>query len=653
MLRAVYWFVVPGVLEIPTGEAITPSMLVWCCRIIGVIFTVLFLVLLSSTVLSFIFNDKFQYKLMRFRLDLTIDMRKNKEYLYDMKVVRNSENGEPIPFLFNDRFTHQFVEGASGTGKTSTVLLKMIWNDLVKKYDNQLLRHRAYKKMIEEGKALLVEEPNGKINPEHIQALPGYEKELAKIKEKYLDCGYTCVGPDTDMSEQIIEFCEILGFEDLIDLFDPETVDGHFKPNFKGINPYHLPDDIKEWDYAIEVATRAKMVGDVLESIFDETGSSDTYFKNVNETCTKNIGTILMVGFPIVEHREPTLRDLAKCLLKFDSVNKYVKAVENKYEGMKNPFQESIDFCKVELNIKNKAGQELFAHARGLRNILNILLAIPNIADAICYDDCVDFKRSLEEGRIALVNYGTKFGGGIAKGIGLLYMMLLHNEVKKRNFKGFLIPHFEVIDEFSMLIHPMWEETITFLRKYKVAATFAFQSNAQFAKTEYTKYMGKVIQGVGQMIIFGRLDHESGKIFSEIAGEEMVTMLQNSVSQNSLLSDSPSYTEQVREMQTAESYADVSSLRNKQFLEVHVFPIYNSTVLPPVLGKTFFVTEKEKNSVKKDIVDFSDVIENYGDVLVNRPVSEQKLKELGLKNGGFEFGINENISDDGIITQDV
>ena len=193
-----------------------------------------------------------------------------------------------------------------------------------------------------------------------------------------------------------------------------------------------------------------------------------------------------------------------------------------------------------------------------------------------------------------------------------------------------------------ILIHSIWEEAITFLRKYKIASTFAFQSMSQFAKNSYTQYMGKVVQGVGQMIIFGRIDAEGSRIFTEIAGKKNVEVIQKTITQTSLLSDDPQYSTSERSNPTQENYIDASNLRNTSFLEAHVYPVKNGTVYPPVLGKLNFVTKKEKNKIKMKIrmkkqYDWEKYVSDIGSFINNQPVESEKLNEEGIVVGEFEY----------------
>lgn len=637
--------IVPALMSIQTDEAITPSMIIWSGRFALLLVFVFWAFIFYMNVKNIVQNEEIMQKLIKFKISDAIDMREDKEYCYDQVVIRDSESGEKIPFYYKDRFMHQFFLGSSGTGKTSAGLLKMIWNDLKQKYINRNQRWKCYKEMLKKKEAYLVPDKNGNINPENIIAFPKFEEKLKEIKIKYPDCGYTCIGPDEDLSEEVIKYCKLFGFDYI--LCDPTVTNGKYKEGFRGMNPYHISDGLAYEDWLIEVASIAAMIADDLQAVFEESGATDVYFSGVNKTCTVHVSRILMAAMPYSdEHREPLLTDLSQILYDFTRIEKYVHIVKEKYgTDSKCPFYTDIDYAEKSMIGKRdpKLAEKVYMEANGLRNILDQLLQLPNIKKAMCSKNPIDFKENLDKGGIVLLNYGLKYGKNVARGFGLLFIMSFHNEVKKRNFKDpALIPHFEVVDEFSLLIHSLWEEGITLLRKYKVASTFAFQSMSQFAKNDYTQYMGKVVQGVGQMIVFGRIDAEGSKIFSEIAGKKNVDVIQKTITQTSLLSDNPTYSMSERSNPTQENYIDASELRNTSFLEAHVYPVKNGTVYPPVLGKLYFVTDKEKKRTKIEVQNtkqhnWNNYVSDVGLFINNKPVDDKKLEIEGTIVGEFEF----------------
>ena len=145
-----------------------------------------------------------------------------------------------------------------------------------------------------------------------------------------------------------------------------------------------------------------------------------------------------------------------------------------------------------------------------------------------------------------------------------------------------------------------------------------------------TRYMGKVIQGVGQIITFGRLDSESSKTYSELSGKEEVDIKQTTVTQTSLLSDNPSYQEGERVTRQREAYRDVSELRNLNFLEANVYTVRDAKVLPPILGKLYFVTNKEINRIKVKEEKWNDYVIDSDEFLANKPVSLERLSKEGI-----------------------
>lgn len=641
------FIVIPNILSIKPGEEITASMLIWTCRIMLALVVVLCFFLLKLNVWDFINTDVIMNKIMDFNIKQVYDDRDNRENLYDQRIIREINTGEIIPFLYEDRFTQQIIQGSSGTGKTSTGVNKIIWGDFVTKYNNQTKRWAEYQKMLKNNEAVLLPSSDGSINPEKIEAFPEYREKLENIRHKYMNCGHTIIGPDEDLANGCLKFCKKFGYKYY--LCDPTTDDeGNHKPNFKGINPYHISNGLSYRRYIQEVPTVSSLVSDALKAVFEESGSTDVYFSGVNSTLTVHISNIIIAGMPYVENREAKLTDLRRILLDFSRIKPCLDAVIQHFGGEEdNEFAGDIDYVKTSMLGDEKLREKLHHEANGLRNTLDLLLQIPEIREALCSDDPIDFKEVIDEGGIVFVNYGYKYGKTVAKGFGLFYVMMFHNEIKKRDSDDkFLTPHFEIVDEFSMLMHSLWEETITWLRKYKLASTLCFQSNAQFEKNELTKYMGNVIQGVGQIIAYGRIDLKGGEILGNLAGKELVDVLQNTVSQNSMLSENPTYSESVRNTPTREAYIDVSELRNTDFLVVTVFTIHKGKTLPPQQGKMFFVTEKEMEKVKITNFKWDKYISNNENYLIDAPVSAETLQKNGISIGEYTFGENDDKVDE-------
>lgn len=630
--------VAPKILSVKPNEAWTAGMLVWSVRLIIILAAAIVAIILEINIRRILNSRELINNIVNFSYLRVVDTRTNKNYLYDQEICRDLKTGKIIPFYYNDRFMHQFFQGSSGTGKTTAALLKMIWYDLKQKKINQYKRYEEYVKMLDAGEAFLLRE-DGKVRPDNIKAYAGYEEKLEKIKETYPDLGYTIIAPDTDIQEKVIPFLKIFDFD--YTLCDPETNNGVFKKNYQGINLLHVTEGLSFNDMIVSINQKANLAADVLQAVFEESGSKDAYFNSVNSSCTLHVNIVLMAAMPLLEKREATFIDFRYALNDF-KLERYVNALEAKYGKGRNvnPFDENIQWIKTNTMGDTKLRDKWIQESNGLRNMVDILLGMPGIKQTLCSEDPIDFKRVLDNGEIVFLNYSIESGKTIAKGFGLSYVMSFIDEIKKRNFHGFLIPHFVVVDEFSQLMHSCWEDPIALHRKYRIAYTFSFQSNAQFMKNDFTRYMAEIIQGVGQMTVFGRTDANAGKIFGAISGKEAVDMIQDTVTQTSLLSDNPAYSESQRITESREEYIDAADLRNRNFLEVTVYPIKNGNVFPPVLGKLNFLTEKEKNDIPEEYFDFEKYIKDDEMILLNQPI------EVTTTKGEYEFGFEETNPDE-------
>ena len=136
-LQPVYSFlwgiIVPHVIQMTTNEIFSEKMLLSMSRIALLIPMLLVIAILFGNILPLIYTDTTKSKLETFKLKHHIDVRKNKENLYDMNIVKDLKTGEYITIRENDRFTPTVVNGVSGTGKTSSTMIVSIYKDIKKK----------------------------------------------------------------------------------------------------------------------------------------------------------------------------------------------------------------------------------------------------------------------------------------------------------------------------------------------------------------------------------------------------------------------------------------------------------------------------------------------------------------------------------------
>ena len=251
-LYSVTWsLVVPFVIKsVPVNAAMTRRMVVLLAYLAeGAIFSGA--VVLLYRVVEPILKSKMTWRSIEiFKLRHVVDLRKNAEYSYDFRALTDLETGKQIVIKEQDRFVQTEINGASGTGKTSSIFLNGIWGDLNVKFKNREARREQFAKMISDGRATL-KWPLSEFDERAVIACGRNEKELKKnqkeidaVRAKYPDCGMTIVAPNPDLNEAVLRMAQARGFE--VNVLDPVNSYGGWKncARERSINPFYLPDGL-------------------------------------------------------------------------------------------------------------------------------------------------------------------------------------------------------------------------------------------------------------------------------------------------------------------------------------------------------------------------------------------------------------------------
>ena len=599
--------ILSGILLIEPDKLFTVKMLMLLGYAGILVVMGLICVVLYSQLEPLLTSKTLKRQIELFKLSHVLDAREDREYKYDINTIKNLESGLPITVKERDRMNQMEINGASGTGKTTSIFFPVIEKDADQKLKNREKRQEELLKLIQSGRATIQGPikvfkesaiiPKGKTKAE----LERSKKAIAKVRKKYADCGMTIVAPNASLVMEIIKIMRARGFR--VNVLDP-VGDYSMYENVStvGINPFYVPLGLSEEERVIYISQAASVFAEVLIATNQMNGAaSDVYFTDISLSVSSNIATVVMLARNI-EGKQAYIDDIQNCISNFENIRPYLQIIQKHYgrnvtqsfvneDTKKNPYYQQLLFISQEL--LGAGSKEMFSQARGLRNLINKVLQDTRIKTKLSEKDegRIDFDAMLRDNEITVVNTAIELGKSASTAFGLFFILLHKVSVLRRPMET-RTPHFLWIDEASQYMHPCYEDMISLYRQYGVAVAITLQSLTQTEKSSATAYLKNVFLGAGTHIVFGRLSAEEMKLYSEMGGILREDVEQKSYSTNSILTKDPSYTESVRKTPSISNVLEGSDLRLLDFQELTIFTINNGRVLPGQLARVFFIKEE-------------------------------------------------------------
>ena len=472
---------------------------------------------------------------------LTISGNKKNDGTFSCDTVIGTAKGTAIPIVVSEkkRYESTLVQGATGTGKTATVLLPMSALDLEKKFFfreyakkigySMLKRGVAYmngpydNKYINRNFTLSMLRPkNGMENEFESEVSPLVQyKDNATGNTTYRNLGITIVENDGNFISQFIGVANNFDIDVLsIDPASPETT--------LSINPFAIPDPAKV----------ASIIADVLMAMYgsDSKGSSDPFFTQVTMDAFQNLSILLKEMYPILHNGEmASLEDMLELLYNFDAVEemteemKKIPELEQKYKLLIRYFEKN--FYKPSLNIngyeipgtKGSGRKDTEKFLYGAITQLNNLIRNPGLKAALCgKKNVIDFDKALENGSV-ITACSRKGDLGIiqAKAFGMFFILQFQDAVlRRKGNEDSRTPHFLYIDEFPEYITKDMEVMFTLFRKYRCGVTVAIQNLSQLEKSNTKYYRQVVLANTKTQIVFGDTVREDSEYWSSAFGME-------------------------------------------------------------------------------------------------------------------------------------
>lgn len=630
VMRLIIPLVTPLTLRIPISSEVTVPMVISLTRTIIVLFSFIpsvgaFLMLRNIVGEKYNRDAILKYKIMKY-----LDLRKNKKYKYDFSVVTNLATGKVYTVKEKDRTLHGFADGTTGTAKTSSVLSQAICDDLDQKVFNENHQRRMCYEYLSHGDFKTTHYFNDiTFSINYIQPVCKKDQNSSKKLEKtYHDLKYVsqtiginCIAPNAAFADEVYEMASSRGFP--VNRIDPILTAGNQqKTDFIGFNPLYISPSLSGVARDVDITNKATIFADVLQCLYEASGSGDAYFISLNNSVTIAICKLLMLTFSVIHRRQPNPGDVQLCINDFSLCEPYLKVLTDQFGDNGNPINSQqreiaedrvrYDIHTQQRNINCGLWQDvytlikndllgpnrdnMFDRANGLRLQINNFLNHPLIRRVLCCDKTIDLDKALENGEITIVNYALELGKSVSTAFGLFYLLSLSKAVLRRPGKeDSRTLHMVYIDELSFLLHPALEEFFTIFRQYRVGNFVAFQTLDQMDKSQTTKYLRGVLLGnCAHQIVFGRVSPSEMQIYESMGGKISKPIEQTSISETSMTAENPSYSYSTRQTEQLGNLIEGHEIRNRDFQEVTFYTVNDNSPVPPFAGKVHFLDSKKR-----------------------------------------------------------
>lgn len=605
-----YDIFVPLIGGIKVTEEMTAAKIIGLAYIATFIPTILVSILLFYIATKWTSLSKEFIKLIEnFRLFKVFDPALRSKHEYVFKAVKNIEDGETIIIDQKDRQMHTAIIGATGTAKTSSVLLPSILSDLKVRTTNKEALKKAMRHYVEKGLFIITRpfddadfsasyfKPNLAYKPTLLDRIIGRTPEVVYdyLLKKYEIAGQTILAPEESLTDDAYDLFTAYG--EKVNRVDPKMIDGKLKPGFKGMNILYISPKMPDWSVDRERVRRATLLADVMQIMFEMGGKSDPYFASVNRIATTTIALLLQLTYPTLKGRQPNLIDVQEHL---DDFKRLITPTDHLFPGGAIT-DKNRKYLWLYDNIRNfflGAGAETFEqHARGLKVQFSLFLADDYIRNLVAAKEVIDFDEILANNELTVVNIELPEIGPInSPALGLFFSVNMTNAVLRRPGNEWSRSfHVWRIDEFPIVVTPSMEQAFTLFRKFKVAMEVALQTLDQMEKTPYLKYLKSVIlNSTANQIVFGRANISEMETYSALSGmfDDYVEM--EGITETSLFTENPTMSINTRKTKTKAFINEQSDIRNRDFQEITYFYTRRGSIMQPVHGKVEFIKKKDK-----------------------------------------------------------
>ena len=460
-------------------------------------------------------------------------------FMCNAHICIDDQTGKPAVIPEKKRFEAVLVEGATGTGKTATIVEPMCAMDLERKYFFREVSKKLAFNALKGGLATLrVPYSNEFMNKtftlsyikpkdSRINEYKNYVKDMLKYVDPatnemyYRGVGFTLVAPDNACIERVRKVAA--AYDIPVNVIDPMDT------NSLGINPFIGTDPAKV----------ASIISTVLKGMYEAENSSgdNVFFANVTQQAFENLAILLKLVYPRMHNGElPTLEDMLSILNNFDLAEEMTEVLKKDpvlaedYKSLIGYFEKN--FYKPPVNIHGYEIASTYGSGRketekfvyGAITQLDNFLRNPGIKRVLCSrDNNINLDKALEDGHIitACTRQGD-LGEIHQKAFGMFVILSLKDAVLRRpGIEDTRTPHFIYIDEFPLYVNKDTEAFFTLFRKYRCGTLITIQNLSQLTKTKSLAYFKDVIiTNTKTQIVFGDMTSEESEFWAKELGNK-------------------------------------------------------------------------------------------------------------------------------------
>lgn len=608
-----YLILMPLIAKLEVTVLMTENLITVLGWTVSIVPTLAIMIFLTLKLLLALRQPDFIKEIESFKIKHYLELKPYSKFDYDIVVVRDLRNGKKVTVRQHDRYIHGCAVGATGTAKTSSVLLPIINQDLNTKARNEDAQKKTIVKFIKKGWAYVEEEfddayYSSEVLYTKIKPVPGFEKKFEEeIVNKYKSAGITVIAPDPSLTDNVFDLSLKKGFKKCNRIDPVRNQDGTWKHGTKGFDPLYISPRIPEWSRRKEIIKRATLCADIMQAMFEMSGKSDPYFASVNRIGTLITAIVVMLAHERCYEQKPKLSHIRDIINDFELLRPYLPTlfeINKENNGIYTPIISIVNNEFLGL------GRETFEkHAKGLRIQITNFLMNPDIEAILCADNTIDMDEMLEKGEITVINIELGDLGPVdSPAFGLFVTISMINAVLRRSIKGdewSRLPHFWTIDEFPLIVNPKMESCFTLFRKFRTAMLVAMQTLDQMNKNPFLSYLkGVILNSCGMHIVFGRTNIDDQKTYSVLSGMVDKYVEQKGINETPLSVDDPQYS--TRTTFTVEKVARVEEgeMHDRDFQEVTFMRVSDGRPVPAIGGRVDFLKKWDWLELPRYTVDW-------------------------------------------------
>ena len=456
-------------------------------------------------------------------------------YFCDAPICIDEKTGKMSSIPEKVRFEATLVEGATGTGKTATIVEPMCASDIEHKYffrelSKKMAYHALATGMAEINVPYDNDYLNSNFNLSYLTPRSGreteyknYMKDMIRYEDPdthelfYRSIGFTLVAPDNACIERVQKVAKAYNMP--VDIIDPTD------PNSFGINPFTGKDPAK---IAAIISTVLKAMNDA------DGGKDDTFFQNVAQQAFENLAILLKLIYPRMHNGDvPTLEDMLAILNNFDIAEEMCEVLKKdtklaeEYSSLIGYFEKN--FYKPPVNIHGYEIASSYGSGRkkteevvyGAITQLDNFLRNPGVKRVLCSrKNNINFDKALQEGEIitACTRQGA-LGEIHQRAFGMFFILSFKDAVLRRTgVEDSRTPHFVYIDEFPLYVNKDVEAFFTLFRKYRCGTLITIQNLSQLSRVKSLDFRDIVLTNTKSQIVFGDLTAAESEFWSKEMG---------------------------------------------------------------------------------------------------------------------------------------